>query len=237
MPEDPPIDPASLIAFDLETTGLAPGRDQPVSYALAWRAGEAIETEYELVAPTVPIDPQAEAVHGISAAVAATGMPVVEAVRRLGEVLTDASRGRRTLVGMNIAFDLTILDRLHRRFLGASLEEAGWCGPVLDIWVIEEVFSMSRAGSRTLAALSERHGVTQSDAHNARGDAITTLLVAEAQLATFAPLRERGAMALLGLQAREHLRRMRNRSDARRERGLAGFDVPSSWPIEPPPTS
>jgi exonuclease I len=47
MLEDPPIDPTSLLAFDLETTGLVPGRDQPVSYALAYRAGERIETDDE----------------------------------------------------------------------------------------------------------------------------------------------------------------------------------------------
>jgi DNA polymerase-3 subunit epsilon len=234
MLEDPPIDPTSLLAFDLETTGLVPGRDQPVSYALAYRAGERIETDYELVAPTVPIAPEAEAVHGISAALAATGVPVAEAVRRLGATLVEASRARRTLVGMNIAFDLTILDRLHRGLVGTSLEEAGWHGPVMDVWVIEEVCSMSRSGSRTLAALAERHGVVQSDAHNARGDAITTLLVAEAQLAEFALLRQRGAKELGRLQAREHLRRMRNRSDARRERGLEGFEIPSGWPIDPP---
>lgn len=235
MGEDPPVDPGSLLAFDLETTGLVPGRDEPVSYAFAHREGETVTAEYELVAPSIPIDPAAEAVHGISSELAATGVPVTEAVRRLGAQLVAASRDRRTLVGMNISFDLTILDRLHRRIVGHGLEEAGWQGPVLDIWVVEEICSMRRAGSWTLAALCELHGIEQFDAHNARGDAVATLLVAEAQLAKFVLLRERGAMALMRLQAREHLRRMRNRSDARRERGLEAFQVPGRWPIEDPP--
>ncbi len=223
----------NLLGFDLETTGLSLIDDEPVSYALTWWSQDGIHDDYSLVAPTRPISPEATAKHGISDEQAAReGQPLPEALKHIGNDLVKAGRRGWLLIGMNISFDLGIVDAQLRRHFGKGLYNVGWRGPVLDIYVIDRVFSAPRRGSRQLDALCEFYGVELNNAHNALGDARATIEVARRQLEAYPRLVEMDGPTLMQLQEREHLKWLRNLNDYRREHNGEPITIPKGWPID-----
>lgn len=227
------LDTTHLLGFDLETTGLSLAEDQPVSYALTWCDDKETRDDYSLIAPTRPIAPEATAKHGITDEQAARdGQPLFEALKRIGNDLVKASRLGWLLVGMNISFDLSIVDAQLKLHFGRGLYEVGWCGPVLDIYVIDRVFSAPRRGSRQLDALCEFYGVELTDAHNALGDARATVEIARRQLSAYPRLAEMDSAKLLQFQEREHLKWLRNLADYRREHDGEPITIPNGWPID-----
>lgn len=227
------LETTNLLGFDLETTGLSLTDDEPVSYALSWWSPDGIHDDYSLVAPTRPIAPEATAKHGISDEQAArAGQPLTEALRHIGNDLVKAGRQGWLLVGMNVSFDLGIIDaQLHRHF-GKGLYNVGWQGPVLDIYVIDRVFSAPRRGSRQLDALCEFYGVELNNAHNALGDAHATVEVARRQLDAYPRIVAMDGPSLMALQEREHIKWLRNLNDYRREHQGEPINIPKGWPID-----
>jgi DNA polymerase-3 subunit epsilon len=227
------LDTTHLLGFDLETTGLSLADDEPVSYALTWCDNTETRDDYGLVAPTRPIAPEATAKHGITDEQAARdGQPLREALKRIGNDLVKAGRQGWLLVGMNISFDLSIVDAQLRLHFGRGLYDVGWRGPVLDIYVIDRVFSAPRRGSRQLDALCEFYGVELTDAHNALGDARATVEIARRQLTAYPRIAEMDGSRLIQLQEREHLKWLRNLNDYRREHGGDPIKIPNGWPID-----
>ena len=221
-----------LVAFDLETTGLDKKKDQPVSYALVWEGPGGNREEYSIVTPTVPISEDSIAKHGITEEIAATGIPLTDALRSIGNALLDARRGGELLIGMNISFDLTILDNQLRSSFGKGLLEKGWNGPVMDVYVIDRLFGAPRSGPRDLEALCSHYGATLANAHNALGDAQATLDLAKIQLARYPRLRDMSPAELLHIQRRGHLKWLRNLNDYRIENSSEPIDIPDGWPID-----
>lgn len=227
------LDISKLLGFDLETTGLSLTLDEPVSYALTWHDTGGVRDDYSLVAPTRPIAPEATAKHGITDERAASdGKPLPDALKRIGNELVKAGRRGWLLVGMNIAFDLSIVDAQLKRHFGKGLYEVGWCGPVLDIYVIDRVFGAPRRGSRQLDALCEFYGVELTDAHNALGDARASVEIARRQLATYPRIEEMDGPRLMQFQEREHLKWLRNLDTYRREHDQEPIRIPNGWPID-----
>lgn len=168
------------MGFDLETTGVDPFSDLPVSFAFAWFAGGAAgELRRAVVNPGRPIDPAAVAVHGISdARAAAEGLPLGDALARIAGELVGLSDQQVPVVGMNVGYDLTLVDSALRRNGQPGLVERGWRGPVIDVLVIDRHADRWRKGRRNLAALCAHYQVVQVDAHDAAGDAVAAVEVA-----------------------------------------------------------
>jgi DNA polymerase III subunit epsilon len=179
-----------LLAFDLETTGVDPFTDVPVSFALVRMVdGVVASRETSLVDPGRPIPQPAMAVHGITDECARSeGMALPNAVSVVAEALLDASGRGVPVVGMKLDFDLTIVDVCHRREHGFGLADAGFSGPAIDALVLDRHFDRFRRGRRSLASLCAQYGAEIEHAHDAVADAKATLDVVLAMCARFPEL-------------------------------------------------
>jgi DNA polymerase-3 subunit epsilon len=169
-----------LVGFDLETTGTDPFFARPVSYSLVWSEnGDTTRELSGLVDPGVPIPEGASAVHGITAKTLATRPHITldAAINAIRSEIVGASAAGIPLVGMNLKYDLTIIDCLGRALDGCGLMDLGWNGPVIDILVIDRAIDRYRRGARTLSALAVTYGVPLADAHEAGADVIASLAV------------------------------------------------------------
>jgi DNA polymerase III subunit epsilon len=167
------------VAFDLETTGVDAFSDVPVSYGFVERdAGGALVVESGLVNPGRPIPRGATAVHGITDAMVADAPDLEGALDLVCDRLGTLWAGGGVVVGMNVAYDLTMVDALCRRFSRPPLDERG-LGAVVDILVLDRHVDRYRKGKRTLGALCAHYGVDPGDAHSASGDAAASLAVFE----------------------------------------------------------
>lgn len=170
-----------LAGFDLETTGVNVESDRVVTASIVntHPGGGPITTEW-LVNPGVDIPEGATAVHGITTEHARDhGM---DPATGLGEIVTHlaaAIRDGRVLVGMNVCFDFTLLDRDCRRHGVPTLSDTlgGEIVPVLDVLVIDRMIDRfrNRKGKRTLTDLCVTYGVRIEDAHTSSGDVLATL--------------------------------------------------------------
>ncbi len=163
------------VAFDLETTGVDPFSDVPVSFAFAWRddAGP-IAADTGLVNPGRPIPAGATRVHGITDAAVADAPGLATAVPVLADRLEAIWHEGGVVVGMNVAYDLTMVDALLGRLGRARLGERG-VGAVADVLVIDRHVDRYRRGPRTLVDLCAHYAVELDGAHSAAGDAAATL--------------------------------------------------------------
>jgi DNA polymerase-3 subunit epsilon len=172
------------VGFDLETTGISSFRDSPVSFGFAERMIDATRTDLRLVSgyihPGRPIPPGATAIHGITDAMVANATPVGEAVEALASSLFDVWADGGIIVGMNLSYDLTMVDSLCQRLGLVSLRDRGPLGPVLDVLILDRHFDKWRKGSRKLVDLCQHYGVVLASAHSAVDDALASLLVLDA---------------------------------------------------------
>ena len=189
-----------LCALDLETTGPDAHHDRLVSAAVVWVGGGVpTETQCWLARPTVPIPPDAAAVHGISDELAQEQGRDPAAV--VGEV-ADALRAGWALglpvVAFNASFDLTVL--------AAELERHGLApltlGPVIDPWVLDRHFDPERAESRRLNLVCRQYRVRLDNHHRADADALAAAELACAVAEAFPALRGLGLQELPSAQAR-----------------------------------
>jgi len=183
-----------LTAFDLETTGIDPFVDVPVSYAYIHRTrfGTSVRMESQsgLVNPGRPIPEEAMAVHKITDEMAAEGFKLVDAIDGLAGMLSDAWARHSAIVGMNVSYDLTMIDACCRDLGLASLAERGPIGSVVDVMVLDRHLDRYRSGRRNLGALCEVYGVVNVSAHAAIGDAAASLDVLDAIVARYPQLQE-----------------------------------------------
>lgn len=226
-----------LLAFDLETTGIDPFDDVPVSFAIVRMVGGSVESQdVSLVNPGRPIPPPATAVHGIADELArAEGMPLSAAVAFVAHALIDASRAGVPIVGMKLDFDLTMVDACHRRETGYGLAEAGFTGPVLDALVLDRHFDRFRPGRRTLGDLCSHYGVSIEHAHEAAADARATADVVSAMCGRFPELCAATPSDLHWSQIEWHREWTLSFAEWRLRKGLAPLDSgDGGWPIAAP---
>lgn len=160
-----------LCLFDLETDS----KDADEAFLVQAAAvhvvpGRArVEREW-IAAPRRPIPAEAAGVHGISTERAATEGRPIRLV--LDEILTEglASWGDDCpLVGHNINYDLTVLDRELGRQFGTELTIRG---PVIDTLLLDKCCDQWRPGSRQLKDAAKHYGFELVDAHSAAPDAL-----------------------------------------------------------------
>lgn len=225
-----------LVGFDLETTGLDRERDEPVSYAFVeFDGGAKVRTEAGYVLPECALSPGAIGVHGLTRdrLVALEAVPRAEGVRRIAQRLATLSAEGVPIVGCNLSYDLTILDRVMARD-GAfpSLRVAGWRGPALDVLVIDRGLDddFEQRPVRKLDALCEHYATSPPD-HSAVGDATAAVRVLLAQARRFEVLGRQTIEGLQEQQARWFSTwygefAARHRPDGQ----LAFFELEEAWP-------
>ncbi|HEV3269021.1 MAG TPA: exonuclease domain-containing protein [Acidimicrobiales bacterium] len=177
------------VGFDLETTGVSSFQDVPVSYGFVQNVrdayGVSVLVEGGYVNPGVPIPAGASAIHGITDEMVANAMILEDAVETIVAKLLSVWRSGGVIVGMNVGYDLTMVDSLCRRLAIPTLEEGGPIGAVMDILVLDRHFDKWRKGSRKLTDLCRHYGVSLESAHSAAADAAASLLVFEAMVAKY----------------------------------------------------
>jgi DNA polymerase-3 subunit epsilon len=182
-----------LVGFDLETTGLDRERDEPISYALVtFDAGVRVAVDAGYMLPERGIAVGATAVHGLTVARlrghGARGL--AEGVAHVARRLAALSAEGIPIVGCNLTYDLTIIDRMCSRLDPAtSLLAAGWSGPALDVLVLDRALDedFEARPARRLEALCAHYGV-RAPTHAATSDAHATVEVLLRQAERFEEL-------------------------------------------------
>jgi DNA polymerase-3 subunit epsilon len=223
-----------LLGFDLETTGLDPTRDRPVSFALVTVRGGVVERRRtSLVDPGQVIPAAATAIHGISTDRARReGIALADAVAEIADALVAAAARGVPVVGMKLDYDLTMLDAQCRALDGVGLRERGWSGPVLDGLVLDRRCDRYRKGRRTLGDLCVHYSVAVEHAHDAACDAEAAIGVVRAICARFPALVRLGPVQLHRYQVRWHREWAESFDRWRREQDLVPLhDRDFHWPI------
>lgn len=222
-----------LVAFDLETTSPNPFTALPVAYAFVRKDGGILKTLAELVNPGVPIPEGSTNIHGITYEDTQAGREMTEVVEELATNLLNVSLEGIPLVGMNLSFDLTIIDVLCKDLLDYTLDDIGWAGPVLDVFVLDKHFQRYRQGSRKLDALCHHYEVYLGEnAHSPHADAKACLRVAVEMSKRYPGLRVKSAEELHRLQTFWHTEQLQNLSEYRVKKGQEGIPACDyGWPI------
>ena len=162
-----------MCGFDTETTGPDPETARAIQVCLGHSEapGDWTPKTWHII-PDVPIPAEATAVHGLT-----LDMVTERATKSRAESLQELRlwlaqfSGRRTpIVGHNLRYDLTLLDREFRRTIGEPLPGGLIVLDTLVLW--RQLWTQT--GSRSLGKLAERHGIT-FPAHDAAADALASL--------------------------------------------------------------
>jgi DNA polymerase-3 subunit epsilon len=111
--------PTEVVVFDTETTGLDRKRSDIISLGAIRISGNRLLLSQRLelvVRPSRAIEHAAVAVHGLRPMDVADGLPAREAVSRFLHFI-----GTRPLVGYYLEFDIAMVNRVMRPWLGVGL--------------------------------------------------------------------------------------------------------------------
>ena len=188
-------------AFDTETTGVDTENDRIVTAAIHARGG-GIEPEAGewLADPGIEIPAEAVAVHKISTEYAREhGAPAAQVVSEVAtELAAQVVMLGAAIVGHNVSYDLTLLDRECRRHELPTLHERldGHPLHVIDTRVLDQRAVPFRKrvsekqGARQLITLAQFYGIPWDDeaAHGCSYDALVAAQVAR-RISTLAHMR------------------------------------------------
>lgn len=168
-----------MACFDTETTGVNTSLDRVVTGCVALvpaaTGGPRPPKLFEWMAdPGIEIPAGATEIHGITTEYARQhGRPAVDVVEDITDLIAFFMGEGVPIVGANLQYDLTLLDRECRRHGVKPLcERVKVVGPVIDVMVIDKAADPYRGGSRRLEPLCETYGVKLDGAHNSTADAI-----------------------------------------------------------------
>jgi DNA polymerase III epsilon subunit family exonuclease len=184
---DLPLERATFVVVDLETTGLRPGSSRICEIGAVRVRELELEEEFELlVDPGTPIGPVISALTGLCDADLRGAPHPAIAVRRFLEFAGDA-----VLVAHNARFDLAFLDRETERLTGARL-----AGPVVDTVGLARRLLAGRTSRAGLSSLAQFFGTAAQPCHRALPDAQAT---AEILVQLIGLAQERGALTVADL--------------------------------------
>lgn len=172
-----------MAVFDVETTGLDVEKDRIVTATVELIPSGTPDTDpaARLIAVDVDIPDEATAVHGITSQHAwEHGRPAPEVLEEVARDLVASLAAGMPVVGMNVAYDFTILDRELRRHSLPTLEErlGHPIAPVIDVFVLDKELDRYRRGGRKLVDLCAHYRVRHDGAHDAAQDALAAGRVA-----------------------------------------------------------
>lgn len=231
----------ALCAFDTETTGIDVEQDRIVTACVAVIKPRPItpwdvKTENWIIDPGVDIPEQATAVHGITTVYAKEhGRPPAEALDVIAADLALALVHGTPVVGMNLAYDLTMLDRECRRHSVPTLGERldGRVQPIIDVLVLDKAVDQYRKGGRKLVDLCQHYGVRVEGAHNAEVDALCAARVAWRIAERYPWIAETEPARLHSLQVTWRAEQQRSLAEHFRKTGKDASDVDGAWPYRP----
>ncbi len=162
------------LVLDTETTGLN-GSDQVIEIAVVDKNGKVLLNTR--LRPNVPINPEAQGIHGISAEQWIESPTWPDISTQLKAILEN-----RTVIAFNSDFDSRILQQTANAF-----GDDYWSWPVVECCAMNIAASAFRQWSpRSSGRISLRSAVMeagiewQGEAHSALGDALTTLELVKA---------------------------------------------------------
>lgn len=200
---DTPWFAGPMTAFDLESTGVDVEEAHIVTAAaIRLGVGQPTDTRTWLAAVDIDIPAEATAVHGITTEQARRdGRPPKEVLDELADLLSASLREAVPVVGHNVVYDLTLLDReLRRKGLPTLAERSNREGPVICTRVLDQhVLPYRRRpskehGARTLRTTASVYGLSwdEAAAHGCEYDALQAARIAyRIGRIGFTPLRER----------------------------------------------
>lgn len=220
-----------MCGFDLETTGGSRETTRIVTATVVIvGGGQPTDTADLLIDPGVEIPGEATAVHGITTERArAAGVKPGGALREIADRLADAWRNG-PVIGFNVVYDMTVLDRELRRHLGSALDVSG---PVVDPHVIDRALDR-RKGKRTLEETCQHYRVRHDGAHDSTQDALAAARLAW-RMARRYPA-EVGSLPLAELHARQvaWARQWADRLNAYWRSNGQDKSIDGSWPLQYP---
>lgn len=227
------------LAFDTESTGVNVQNDRVVTVAMVHLGSGKPTREGYLVNPGIDIPEGATAIHGITTAHAfANGLNPVDVLDTTAGALALAVTQGTPIVGMNVAFDFSLLhfDCLRHGVQTVSARLGGHdrIRPVVDVFVLDKQVATFRKGSRKLDALCQVYGVKHHGAHDSGYDALAAAEIA-AQIAQRNP--RIGRMNLDELheaQARwkaEQNASLQRHFDGKRAPGAERNVIETGWPL------
>ena len=180
---------APFVAFDLETTGVDTETDRIVTAAVIDLAGEKRLTLEWLADPGIEIPQGASDIHGITTEHAReNGDPAHDVVDQVTESLALRVRLGAPIVGHNVPFDLTMLDRECRRHNLQRLQDRLDGAPlhVIDTRVLDQHCLPYRKrvsetqGPRQLITLAQVYSLPwdETQAHGCSYDALMAARIA-----------------------------------------------------------
>jgi DNA polymerase III alpha subunit (gram-positive type) len=223
-----------LCALDCETTGIDLEESRIVTVTIAM-VGNGLPSEIVtlMADPGVPIPEAASNVHGVTTEQAqAEGQPAAEVVAAALQLLR-AVPTSVPIVGFNLRFDLTILDREARRHGLEPFVPA----VVLDGLVLDKHLDPYRRGSRRLEAVCEHYRCKMEGAHDSAHDALAAARVAYRIGQTTELGYVSSAAALHEMQVDWAAEQARSLRDYFRQQGKdeAAASVQEAWPVVPAP--
>lgn len=226
--------------FDVESTGIDVEADRIVTACVAlvkptpippWE----VQSKSWLIDPGIDIPEGATAVHGITTVQAKEhGEQPGPALDLIAAELALALTAGVPIVGMNLAYDLTMLDRELRRHRLPTLPDrldGRPLSPVVDVLVLDKQVEPRRRGSRKLVDLCAVYGVRIDGAHDSTFDAVAAARVAWRICQRYPAI---GAMPLAELhkaQVRWRAEQQASLADYFRRIGKDASDVDGSWPM------
>jgi DNA polymerase III subunit epsilon len=219
-----------MLGFDLETTAADPETARIVQACVGWAdpATGGWEPDVRLANPGIPIPAEATEIHHITDADVAAAPDAEATVMWLVDTLEGAWDSHLPVVGFNVCYDLTVLDRESRRVLGRKLLKPRH---VLDPFVLDKEVDFYRRGLRTLAATCQLYGVPLDNAHDAGADTFATVRLAYKLCAYHPRLNYRDLDELFDFQQRKYREQRLDRIAYMAAKGEKPDSLNTDWPI------
>lgn len=218
--------------FDVESTS-PDSEEARIVTACVGMVGAGHESRFKtwLVSPGIDIPEAATAIHGVSTEQAkADGEPPEKALADIQARLDNAWQQRIPVVGHNLAYDFTVLDRDLRRSGLPGLEIRG---PALDSFVLDRALDKYRKGKRTLTATCQHYGVQLEGAHDATADATAATRLVWKLARIYPQIAAMSLRQLMEFQAAAHRERQEDFARYLQREGKDASDVSADWPIRP----
>jgi DNA polymerase III subunit epsilon len=226
-----------LLSFDVESTGVDVETDRIICATLisigSRNEGRPVRPATEWINPGISIPPGATAIHGITdEKIQQVGEPPPETLEAIALLLAALCNDGVPIVGMNLSYDLTMLDRECRRHGVQPLADRCPVAPVIDVMVLDKRVDPYRKGSgrRKLTALCEIYRIEHGGAHDSAHDALAAARVAYRIGRMYPRVGELDAMSLHELQIGWKAEQDRNFARWLKSQGKDASTCDGQWP-------
>lgn len=228
-----------LLGFDVETTGVDVETEHILTASMVLlQPGQPVRSETAIIRPGFPVPESSTKIHGLTDEyIQANGGDPAEELEAVCLVMAAIIEEQTTpIVGMNLVFDFTILDRNCRRVGVVPLTDRIQIEPVIDAMVLDKRVDPYRkgSGSRKLTSIAPLYGVPADGAHTSAGDALMAARVVWRIGRLYPPLGELDPFELHCLQAKWKQDQDGNLAKWLKSKGRDTTGVDGAWPVRLP---